>query len=79
MDWQPMEWQPIESAPRDGTPILACVSIYSSRTKKFICWQIDVVFCVVETGEIHIDCDRGFDLDDYEYWMFAPTPPKGGE
>ena len=67
-------WQPIETAPRDGTPFIA--KAYVSSTKTGAKWEENhVIWCHDETGEIHSDCEQGWQVDDYSLWMPLPAPP----
>ncbi len=68
-----MDWQPIETAPRDDR-FIAAIEVHSTVTKKHW-WQMDIVWCDEETGELHPDCDFGWGLSDYSHWMPLPAPP----
>ena len=69
------DWQPIDTAPRDGTSVIAAIPVYSCAGR-FIGWQIDVIYCDDETGEINSECERGWEWDDYEVWQPCPAPPS---
>jgi hypothetical protein len=69
------DWQPMETAKRDGTSVIAAIPVYSCAGR-FLGWQIDVIYCHDETGEIHSECERGWEWDDYEVWQPCPAPPS---
>jgi hypothetical protein len=41
-------------------------------------WDVDYVWIDEDTGEIDVECQAGWDLDDYEAWMPVdiPSPPS---
>lgn len=69
-----INWQPMECAPRDGTRVIAATPVYNT-SGRFMHWDIHVIFCNDETGQIHADCYLGWDWDDYEAWQPCPEPP----
>ena len=71
-------WRPIESAPRDGTTFLAAVEVMSNKTGA-AWWELHLVACDDETGNIHHDYDQGWSLDAYTHWMPLPGPPTDRE
>jgi len=71
-------WQPIETAPRDGVPFIA--KAYVNSAKSGAAWEENhVIWCNDETGEIHNDCEQGWEVDDYSLWMPLPAPPAAQE
>ena len=71
-------WQTMDSAPRDGTPFLATVRVFTVTTPGTRSHTHDdthLIYCDDETGEIHNDCEQGWRLEDYEFWMPLPPPP----
>ena len=71
-------WRPIESAPRDGTTFLAAVEVMSNKTGA-AWWELHLVACDDETGDVHRDYDQGWSLDAYTHWMPLPGPPTDRE
>ena len=75
-----MTWQPIETAPRDGTCFLGGLLVNhwtSARDSYTTYFEVHVVFCDEETGEISSDCDcDGWSIDDYTHWQPLPPPPE---
>jgi hypothetical protein len=68
-----MGWKPIETAPKDA-PFLAAVEVFSAIVPTY--WQMDVIWLDAETGDIHVDCENGWSLSDYDAWMPLPAPPS---
>lgn len=73
------DWQAIESAPKDGTAFLAYLRVFSSETRELLFGVTHLVYCDDETGDLHDDCEQGWRLEDYEYWMPLPPPPSDQE
>lgn len=68
------QWRPIETAPKDGTQFLAAV--YAQNIKdRTAWWEIHILCLDDETGHIHDDYERGWDLVAYSHWMPLPLPP----
>ena len=68
------EWQPIESAPRDGTQFIATTMVSHIDGRRWR--ETHLIWCDDETGEIHHDCEQGWQVDDYAYWQPLPAPPQ---
>lgn len=66
-------WQAIESAPRDGTPFIATLKVRHINGQS---WQeTHVIWCDDETGDVSNDCENGWSINDYEFWMPLPAAP----
>lgn len=66
-----MEWRDIESAPRDGTEFLATTMVSHATGRRWR--ETHLIWCDDETGQIHADCEQGWEVDDYQFWH--PIPP----
>lgn len=65
----------LDSAPRDGTEILAAISVHGNDGE-FLFWERHVIkFDDESVGYIPDDYEKGWGWEDYEYWMPLPTAP----
>jgi len=65
-------WRAIDSAPDDELFIAA---IEVNTVNGPVYWQMDIVYIDDETGDIALDCEAGWRLQDYSHWQPLPSPP----
>lgn len=61
------DWLPIEAAPRDGDPFLATTMVCHVDGRQWR--ETHLIWCDDETGEVHPDCERGWQVEDYSYCL----------
>ncbi|MCX5569649.1 hypothetical protein [Kaistia nematophila] len=66
-------WMPIETAPTDSH-FIAAIKVRHTDGRSW--WEQHIIWLDDEDGDVHPDCEQGWNISDYDAWRHLSPPPS---